>query len=400
MTAEALRLAQQAEPDAPPKRHPNVGRVSVFDDLAQVAGAWHRLQRASGVAPYGAFQLTDAWLRTIGDAKGVEPAIVVAEDAQGRPLALLPLGVVRHTGLRWAKFLGDTEFNGHVVLTDPDVVWNRATVIAMLAKAGTQARIDLFALKNQRAAWDGHANPLAFLGGQPSASFSHAVRLAPDAEEHFKRTLSKHARKLLRSKRLKLEKLGPIRHRVAASEAEAGAILDAYMHQRTARARLLGRPARTADDPLRAFYLQASASDAATSAPLELHALFCGERIVATFGGTGTRERFSGMFTSFDMDPLFARCSPGEIFVADVITSKCRDGVASFDLGIGEGRYKDLFCPESEPLFDQFLGVTSTGRAAAAVWTAMARGKRNIKQSPRLWSAVQRGRRWIAATGL
>ena len=400
MTAEALRLSPQAKPDVPPASHPSVAQVSVFNDLAQVAGAWHRLQRASGVAPYGTFQLTHAWLQTIGIAKAVEPVIVVAEDAQGRPLALLPLGVERHAGLRWAKFLGGTEFNGHVVLCDPSVAWNRATVIAMLAKAGIQAKIDLFALAHQRAAWEGQANPLALLGGQPSASSCHAVGLSSDAEEHFKRTLSKHARKLLRSKRLKLEKLGPVQHRVATSEVEAGAILDAYMHQRTARAKLLGRPARTAANPLRAFYGQASARDAAMSSPLELHALFCRERIVATFGGTGTRERFSGMFTSFDMDPLFARCSPGELLVADVISSKCREGVASFDLGIGEGRYKDLFCPEPEPLFDQFLGVTSLGRAAAAAWTTMARGKRHIKQSPWLWSAVQRGRRWMAATGL
>ena len=43
---------------------------------------------------------------------------------------------------------------------------------------------------------------------------------------------------------------------------------------------------------------------------LELHALFVGDRLVATFGALSAGDRLSGLFLSHDCDPEIARSSP------------------------------------------------------------------------------------------
>ncbi len=68
-------------------------------------------------------------------------------------------------------------------------------------------------------------------------------------------------------------------------------------------------------------------------------------------------------------------------------------GFSSFDLGIGEARYKETFCDTVEPLFDCFVGHTPVGQIAAFMLGGLGRAKRSIKQSPGIYTAVRRLRR-------
>jgi CelD/BcsL family acetyltransferase involved in cellulose biosynthesis len=71
----------------------------------------------------------------------------------------------------------------------------------------------------------------------------------------------------------------------------------------------------------------------------------------------------------------------------------CERGLTVFDLGIGEAKYKDLFCPDAEPMFDSYWPLSATGRRVASVFRLAAAAKRAIKQRPALWSLIVKVRR-------
>ena len=68
-------------------------------------------------------------------------------------------------------------------------------------------------------------------------------------------------------------------------------------------------------------------------------------------------------------------------------------GLHTFDLGIGEAHYKNLFCGNAEPLFVSFLPPAAKGQLLAAAPRLSPTVKRAIKQQPALWETVQQTRR-------
>ena len=85
--------------------------------------------------------------------------------------------------------------------------------------------------------------------------------------------------------------------------------------------------------------------------------------------------------------------SPGEQLIVHLVRRCCERGFATFDLGIGDARYKSLFCGDVEPLFDSFLPLSAEGRLFAVAFRSAALVKRVIKQRPVLWSVVRAARR-------
>ena len=354
-----------------------LARVEVCTSLEEVRAAWAALL---AVVPVSAYQTPDwlgAWLAERGS--GPRPLFVVGSDAHG-PVTLLPLGRTAWGPVTVARFLGGRDANFGLGLLHPDVPWDAEMLRGLLAEAARLGGTDLFWFGNQPGEFGGQANPLARLPGLPSPSLQHEIALDPSPDQHFARTLSSRARKHIRQKEAKLSAVAPVRHERAYDPASADRIVAAMLMQRGSR---FGPTVE--DAGLRDFLLAATRTGA-----VELHALTCGDEIVATFAGAAHAGRFSGMMLSFADEDTWARFSPGELLVARIIAEKCRLSFATFDLGIGEARYKTSFCPTEVPLVDTILGVTIKGRLAARALRAALAAKRRIKQSPRLWAAARR----------
>ncbi|MEZ5839897.1 MAG: GNAT family N-acetyltransferase [Hyphomicrobiales bacterium] len=85
-----------------------------------------------------------------------------------------------------------------------------------------------------------------------------------------------------------------------------------------------------------------------------------------------------------------AKFSPGESALMKLMADACERGCDSFDLGVGEAYYKDLWCDTTEPLFDCFVPITPAGHVYAQIKGLRQRVKRSIKQNPVAWGLVQR----------
>jgi CelD/BcsL family acetyltransferase involved in cellulose biosynthesis len=170
-------------------------------------------------------------------------------------------------------------------------------------------------------------------------------------------------------------------------------VLDAFFKQKSARMRTLGVSDVFAEPGVRRF-IEAAATEQLGdgSAVIELYALSVDDMIVATMGGIVGDGRFCAMFNSI-LPGRYAVESPGEQLIVNLVRQCCGRGLNTFDLGIGESRYKRLFCEDAEPLFDTYLPLTKAGHLLSVGFKTGAMVKRTLKQHPALWSLVRATRR-------
>jgi CelD/BcsL family acetyltransferase involved in cellulose biosynthesis len=95
----------------------------------------------------------------------------------------------------------------------------------------------------------------------------------------------------------------------------------------------------------------------------------------------------SGYFSSISLDELTA-ISPGEMLLYLVAEQCATEGMAYIDLGAGDERYKRSWCDMRIGMFDVIMPTSLAGVPFAAASRLANTGKRIIRESPQLWSAV------------
>jgi CelD/BcsL family acetyltransferase involved in cellulose biosynthesis len=365
-------------------------RVEVFDDPARVLDAWRDLSPEICGSFYQGESFLLAWLDSFAAREKARPFFILARDQGGAPLALLPLGLFRFGPLRIAQFLGGKHSNYNLGLFRADWAFSASDLATLLRAAAGAVRDGphLYRLANLPLSWRGAANPLTLLPYRPAASNAFATRLAGDGEAFLAARLSADARKKLRKKEKRLAAMGALHYFRAVSAQEAEQIIDAYFAHKSRQG--AGHVAREHVDATMDFYRALASRDAGRV--MEFHALALDGRIIAALGAGRNGGRLQGMFISYEPDPEIARSSPGELLLSHVLRDACARGLSSFDLGIGEARYKMAFCDEAERLADVLFAPTALGRVAAPFFAFAAAAKAAIKRNPRLFALVKKWR--------
>jgi len=393
MTVLALRdLPTNARNPAPVDG--NIAEVTVFPDMAAAEPHWRALEQACVLAtPYQQYDFLKLWQRHVGAPAGVMPFIVVGFNPFGTPLFLLPLGLRRVSGLRVAEFLGGKHANFNMALWRSDVAaqLTASDVKAVLKRLGREA--DLLSLVNQPLTWAGATNPFALLPHQRAANAAFSGGLIPDFEALLRARTNAATRKKMRKKERALASFGAVRFARAEGIREIRGALDAFFKQKSARMRAQGLSDAFADPNVRRFVEDAATARRSGGEPLiELYTLSVDDMIVATMGGIVGRGRFCAMINSI-AGGRYAAESPGEQLIVRLVRQCCERELDTFDLGVGNARYKNLFCGDAEPLFDSFLSLSAAGLMPAMACRLVATVKRAVKQHPSLWAAVKLTRR-------
>jgi CelD/BcsL family acetyltransferase involved in cellulose biosynthesis len=387
----SLSLPSSAMP-AEPVSAQDTWTIHLAHSLDEVESLWRSFEGEAVASPYQRFD----WVKPYAAAMlapGESLRIVTVEEPGGRLAMILPLVVGRQSGLRVASPLGGKHANFNVPLMRPGCSLAPDASRGLLARIGRQLGVDLVICRNAPQDWRGVPNPFA-AGGQPSPSNAYKLRLESDAEATFARVSSTAARKKLRNKERGLAKLGAVALLKAATEAEIDLILDAVVAHKKRRFGELGITDPYGDEASQGFVRSACLAGLSTGRPgLELYGLTLDGTVIAALGGAGDREQLSGMFISFDITHDAARFSPGEILVADIIRTQCAAGRTVFDLGVGEARYKRIFCDEVEHLADCVVPVTALGRLYGVLVSVTVEAKRRFKASPRAMRLLALARR-------
>ena len=393
MTVLALRDLP-AHDRAPAPVDGRIAEVAVFEDMAAAEPHWRALEQTCALAtPYQHYDFLKLWQRHVGAAGGVSPFIVVGFNPFGTPLFLWPLGLRHVAGLRVAEFLGGKHANFNMALWRSNVAAHieAGDLRAVLCRLGGGA--DMLKLVNQPLTWGGSTNPFALLPHQRAANYAFSGALIPDFDALLRARTNAATRKKMRKKERTLAGYGAVRFALAEGNRDVRQALDVFFKQKSARMQAQGLHDVFADPNVRRFVEDAATTARPDGKPLiELYALSVDDMIVATMGGIVGRGRFCAMFNSITMG-RYAVESPGEQLIVQLVRQCCERGLTTFDLGIGEARYKTLFCGDAEPLFDSFLPLSVAGWLPAASYRAAAAGKRAIKQRASLWSLVKTMRR-------
>ncbi|WP_370631450.1 GNAT family N-acetyltransferase [Methylosinus sp. Sm6] len=348
--------------------------LDVLTRLEDARADWDDLFARAPASAYQSYDFCNVWMETLGRAQGLAPMIVVARASGGRAVALLPLAFGRVGPLGVARFIGGRESNLNCGLIARDAALGDMRLLLRRAARAAPQSVDLFLLRNQPRSCAGAANPLALPGSSPSPSSAHATALPARAADLDAR-LTGDARKKLRKKKTRLETLGAVVFEHVATGHRARDIVKTLLAQKAERLR--GVDASFERTDMRDFVLRLVETGA-----LEAHALTLDGRIIAAYAGLPHERGFSAMLNSFDSEEEIARSSPGDLLLHALMRDLVARGFTRFDLGVGEGRYKNAVCDETIALVDTIVPASPLGVVAAPLFVAATRAKRQIKQTP------------------
>jgi CelD/BcsL family acetyltransferase involved in cellulose biosynthesis len=370
-----------------------IATVEILADIAAAEPAWRGLEQSNGLyTPYQRFDFLKAWQQRVGECNRIRPFIVIAYDRERRPLLLLPLRVKSEGGAGVARFLGGKHATFNMALWRGDfaAAATSADLNALLAMIRVHGGADVLALTQQPRRWLDVANPFALLPHQLSANDCPLLKMAPQQLPAAR--ISNSFRRRLKGKERKLQALPGYRTLLAASDADITRLLDWFFTVKPQRMAAQQLPNVFADPGIEAFIRDACITKLAGGGhAIDIHALECGDEVIAIFAGVADAHRFSMMFNTYTLSGN-AKYSPGLILMRDIIDYYAQRGVTSLDLGIGSDDYKRLFCKDDEPIFDSFLPLSVRGQVAAVTLSSLMRAKRLVKQTPALMQIAQRVR--------
>ena len=368
-----------------------IARVDVVRDMAEAEGRWRAFEGPDFLfTPYQRFELLNAWQQTIGRHDGAVPFVVIACDADNRPLLLLPLVINRENGARVARFMGGKHptFNMALWRRDFAETVTEAELDGLIAAIRRQPNgPDVLAFTQQPLRWRAIANPLATFSGQPSTNPCPLLIMAPDCKPEER--VSASTRRRLRNKERKLQSLPGYRYFVATTDADINRLLDAFFIIKPQRMALSKLPDIFSDEATKRFIRDACLATLPNGArAIELHAIECESEMISIFATVADGERFSTMFNTYTISDN-ARYSPGLILLRYMIDHFGERGYSSADFGVGSDEYKLTFCKHDEPMVDAFIPLTARGKFAALGMSSLTHAKRLVKQNPALMQMAQ-----------
>lgn len=384
--------AIEADPTAP-----SVGArldVVVHHTLAAAESAWRTLEAHGVLTPYQRFD----WVAGLV-ASGAEPigriVIAVISNA-GCPIAILPLLIEPQYGAVRARMLGSNQSNSDWILSaahfQPSPTELR-TIFEQIARAA--GGIDVLMFSNQPQLWQGTANPVLALPNAPGPSNLYATSIAGTPVPYIDHRLTTKRRSNINRGRRRIEEmLGPVRLVRVDDIATFDHVHAVFLAQRGARFDEMGVDNIFAQAPFPQFFRDLSIASFGMARPsMVVHALQAGDDIVATSWGATAGSHYSQYINSTSAGPA-SRYSLSGILVADLLDELIGAGIETFDMGLGDFDYK-VEWTEPQAVFDSVIPLTVIGHIAAGLTQQRSALKRFIKQTPSLWNAAKKARRYI-----
>lgn len=372
-----------------------------FSSFQDAEKTWRSLEQDATGSVYQRYDWCKCWFDVFSTYRAIKPLIVAASVGTKVSL-LLPLYIQSGgAGAKVARFMGDDHANLRVPL-----LTNRGlerSYILRLAKQRelftalgqvlrNQREVDFVDLSSMPAQLDGNVNPLAHVSAKSSEILFFSGRLDSDFERlKAARRPTKSQRKTRRNIK-QLERHGALSFEQVHDPSALNAILDLFFEQKSGRLTKAGVRSAFELEANQTFLRQlANASLVQDNQTLELYVLKAGDEPVAIAGGGRFNDRFSMGINSMTANRTYAMHGPGRISVDIAVEWFCRQGVASFDLGLGENEYKHVWC-DPVPLVDVVFHVTGRGLAYRCLAATKRAAIRTVRKSPLLLQLAQRVR--------
>ncbi|KJC46235.1 GNAT family N-acetyltransferase [Bradyrhizobium sp. LTSP857] len=387
MTMATAMQSRTAEAPARSKAS-RIAHVDIVADLGLAEPVWRALEEPGHLStPYQRFDMLSPWQRLVGSHEGALPFIVIARDAEQKPLALLPLSLRQSHGVRTACFMGGKHTTFNMGLWNAEFAAQAAVADLDALVAPLRGHVDVLSLMQQPKRWHDQQNPFALLPRQSAINGCPLLVMEPGGPPASR--ISNSFRRRLKSKEKKLQALAGYRYHLATTDADVTRLLDWFFRIKPARMAEQKLPNVFAEPGVEQFIRSACLSTRGEGRVIDVHALECDDEVIAIFAGVADGQRFSMMFNTYTLSE-HARYSPGLILMRNIIDRYAERGYRSLDLGIGSDEYKRMFCKDDEDIFDSFVPLTPRGKLAAMAMSSLNHGKRLVKQNQMLFDLARR----------
>jgi len=379
-------------------RLPGEVRLAIYEDMAAAEPLWRAFERQADGTVFQSYQWLAAWQRHVGARQEVRPAIVIAQDASGTPLALFALAVRRVRFARELIWLGSElcDYNGPLLapVFAERVDGSRFRALWDEIERALQAHLrlgyDLINLSKMPERVGAQADPMLHLPVTVNPSGAYRTKLGADWESFYAAKRSSATRRRDRTKRKRLSDLGTV---VFVTPEGGDAVLDALDTLMAQKARSFARMGvgNLFALPGYAEFYRSLAADPATRPLVHVSRLDVGATPAAVNLGLIYRGCYYYLLASYD-DGEAARFGPGAAHLHEIMRYAIERGCAVFDFTIGDESYKRDWCDSELVLYDHIAAASWRGALVAMPLLALQRLKRRIKRTPALWSLASKAR--------
>ncbi|MCP4184898.1 MAG: GNAT family N-acetyltransferase [Hyphomicrobiales bacterium] len=367
--------------------------LSFHNTINNLEAAWRELEQRSNVSIYQRFDWINSCLQTIGNGPNNQPLIVTAYQG-GRLVLILPLSVSRGL-IKTISWIGGSHSNFKLPLMDRDFASHISnTEIVQIFDEISQlfGGFGCISLCCMPGIWAGQANPMLALPHQKSTNQAFGSDLSGGFQNVLKRGNGKRKRKKFRWQSRVVESLGGTQFVEAGTRSEALEILSCFHLQKSKRLREQGIKDIFGGQKAQQFLKKIALNSHFMEEPLlKLFALKIDGEYRAICGGGVINQHFSTYFISFADDDL-AHISPGEMLIYMLVEKLAESGFQSMDMGCGEERFKQSWCPETVEMFDAILPLSKTSIGYVWLYRGLLDIRRYLRQNSITWKHFKRVR--------
>jgi len=360
--------------------------VRVHASFEQAEMRWRAAQAVCVAYGFQAYDWLATWQRELGARQGWEVCIVELSDVDDRTLMLLPLGLQRKNGIRFAGFLGGeiTDYNAPLLRPDFDasafsVLW--PVIIRLLGG------VDVFRARRMPQHIEGITNPLAALHGMRHTEQAHAATLTSTYAEFQKARSAKMFADTRRQLR-RLSELGTVKLLIDAPPEQRAAVTAGMALQKSRRWHETGSRDLFVEPGYLDFYQQLAAQGL-SGGEIVVSALYVDDNLVATHWGMRYGQRFYWLMPGYQ-DGEWARYSVGRILLDAVVQHCIAEGMAVFDLTVGDEGYKMQWADHMLPLYAGQQGYSLRGKIVVALSEAYQQLRERARNNERMRNLVRR----------
>ncbi len=368
MTAPDHRRVESA---AAPARMSAARIVRTRQDIDALAERWQALEKCSvGATPFQSLAWADAifGFEAARGNKQFDPVIAILEQGD-RLIAVLPLERISTPARRVLEPLGNGFAQYADMLLAPGTQ-PRSALKQLLQAAIKAAPCDAISLLKVR-----EGSPLA-LGmpvsaietGSEAGAPNVALNEFPDYATYFA-TVRTKTRKNMRNARNRLERDGPVEHRIVTDRQAQLDLIERTLSGRAERLREQGLTSRAfSDGDFPAFCKSLAGRH---NIGLKTFSLTHNGRPIAEQWGFVHGGRYYAYVAARDFSQTDE--SPGKLHLSEIIRTCAEDGLIGCDLGVPVMPYKLTFATHTIPVRDFALPVTPKGWAITQFWDVMLR---------------------------
>ncbi len=366
--------------------------VEMHSDISLLKLEWQALEQNASCNIYQTYTWVNIALETLHKC---DTPLIITGRLNGRLEMILPF-VVTGKWLKILKWVGDSHTNiGNGLFSNEFLKRGESVDIDFLKSVVQKIHGGLLHTKliNQQFKINGSPDPLLAMPWQQGVNSFFKMDLSGGFDALLKAGNAKRKKSRFRSRVKQAEASGGYEFTRVDSHDEAEAAIGEFISLKEQRFAELGISdvfaCRNADTFIRKI---AKTPTVSGINPLVLFILKIGGKTRAIFAGGVIGKTINGQLNAISVDEL-SRIGPGELLLHLAAKELAEDGFDTFDLGVGNERYKRSWCQHELVTRTTIVALTPMAIPLAAFDRALHGLKRSVRNNPFLWKFIKTLRR-------